>query len=387
MKYGGRLIAKIGIGIIVILLLGLCGVGKTLPKGVIPAPLTGSVVVGITTDRGTYAPGDTIKIAITVDKSCYLYLYDIDPAETVTLLFPNRFQSDPHVPAGKLVLPGKGYRLVIASPEGEETLVALASVAPIPLLVPDKKVPFRAFKLTPLEFAKKLTAVLPHGGYSTAWTQIHVYQPKGTVLISSAPEGARIYVNGDYVGTTPKALVLPAGENTVTLQKDGFRPYTQTIALADRTAAEISARLEQAPLPPPSVQTGAPLSGFLALDFGKDSLGGEFGIGQVLGVSIAARFLDDPRIDGPELVLGIRLHVPAQGTLRGILGLGIGLQERYVVAPSEVLIPESIVPEPETETRLFPSLTIGLEIHYKYGYLFGGYDLRRGLIGGMGIAF
>jgi len=387
MRYGVRLPAEIGIGILVVLLIGLCGVGKTIPKGVIPTPPGGPIAVKITTDRMTYAPGDTIKITIAVDKRCYLYLYDIDPADTVTLLFPNRFQPDPRVPPGKLALPGKGYRFVVGGPEGLETLVAVAAEAPIPALKLDKeKEAFRSFKLTPSAFAEKLKSSLPKNGYTTAWTQITVYQPKGTLLIDSDPEGAEIYANGHYVGKTPKAITIPAARTTITLKKAGFIPYSKTIELTDKTVAEISARLEQAPLQPPTGGETA-LPGFLFLDIGRTSLAGEFGITRTIGMYVGARFLDDRALDGPEWELGLRAHIPTTENVRVILGGGIGAQERYLVPPAGETIPQRISIESEIKTVIFPDVMLGLELDLQYGLLFGGYDLRRGPILGIGISF
>ncbi len=379
--------AKVGIGILVILMVAVVSTGETLPKGVLPAPPASSIAAKIATNRQVYAPGDEIRITVEVDKPCYLYLYDIDPAGTVTLLFPNRFQSRPRILAGKLILPGKGYRFIVKGPEGVETLVAVAAGAPIPALkVKEEKAAFRSFKLTPNAFVKKLQVTLDKSAYSTAWTQITVYQPKGTLFIDSDPKGAEIYVNGRRVGETPKAVTVPAGESTITLEKAGFLPYSTTIKLADKTAAEISTRLEKISLQPPSVaEFSAPFSGFFALDIGTDSLGGEIGIARSFGVSAAARYLDDRAIAGPEWEIGVRLHIQAVENIRVILGGGIGLRERYVVPPSGAPLPRSIIPVPETETRVFPSLTIGLELDREYEYLFGGYDLRRGLILGIGI--
>jgi len=74
MRYGRRLTAEIGIGILVILLFVLCGTGESLPKGVLPSPPAEPITVKIATDNSTYAPGAGIRITVEVDKECYLYL-------------------------------------------------------------------------------------------------------------------------------------------------------------------------------------------------------------------------------------------------------------------------------------------------------------------------
>ncbi len=389
MRYVTRSKVKASVWIIAILFTTVAATGGTLPKGVLPAPPAAPIAIRLATDKPIYAPGDEIRITIEVDKGCYLYLYDIDPAGTVSLLFPNRFQPDPYFGPGKLTLPGKGYRLVVSGPEGEETLVVVAATAPIPALkLKDEKAAFQSFKLSPQAFAARLESELKENEYSTAWTQIRVYQPKAILLIHSDPEGAAIYMDGDYVGETPKALTLPATKTTITLKKDGFQPYSKTIDLTDKAVAEISARLEEAPLQPPAGgETPPSVSGLLAVDLGQDSIGGEIGFARVFGITVGARFLDDPLSAGPEWGIGIRLHIRAAEGVRVLLGGGIAVQERYLVPPDGVPVPQKIEIEPETETAVFPDILLGLELDLGYGLLFGGYDLRRGAVIGVGISF
>ncbi len=388
MRYGIRSKVETSVWILAILFTTLAAAGGTLPKGVLPAPPAAPIAVRLTTDKPTYAPGEEIRITIEVDKPCYLYLYDIDPAGAVSLLFPNRFQPDPHFGPGKLTLPGKGYHFVVRGPEGEETLVAVAATAPIPMLkLKDEKAAFRSFKLSPKAFVEGLESELKENEYSTAWSRIRVYQPKAILLIDSAPEGAEIYIGDDYVGETPKELTLPAAETTITLKKDGFLPYSRTIDLTDKAVAEISARLEEVPHQPPTEEAASPVSGFLAVDIGQDSIGGEIGLARSFGIYLGARFLNDPTLAGPEWGIGVRLHIRAAENVRVLLGGGIALQERYLVPPVGVPTPQKIVIEPETETALFPDILLGLELDLRYGLLFGGYDLRRGAIIGIGISF
>ncbi len=369
--------------IILIPLFAFAALAGTVPKGVVPAPPDAGISVGIATDKRVYAPGDEIQIEITVGQECYLYLYDIDPAGTVTLLYPNRFQPNPKVAAGKVILPGKGYKLVVGEPEGTETLVAIASSSPVSTFVPDTKEPFKEYKITPEKFAAELQSALGNSGWSSAWTQITVYQPRSTVLIDSEPEGAEIYVNGDYIGKTPKAITIPATTVRITLKKEGFVPYSQTVELKDKTMAEISARLEQAPVTPPEEEPPHSVTGFFAVDFGRDSVGTELGFEPGIGIGISARFLADETV---EVGASIRLHLEIVDNWRVLLGVGLGLQEKPVDS-SGVPAPLAIHIEPDTETEVYPDITIGAELDLEYGIIFGGYSLRRGAIVGIGFSF
>lgn len=54
----------------------------------------------------------------------------------------------------------------------------------------------------------------------------------GLIFISARPESAEIYLNGQlHKSRTDTRLVVPAGQYTVRLQRDGYRPWNQTINL------------------------------------------------------------------------------------------------------------------------------------------------------------
>jgi TolB-like protein len=60
----------------------------------------------------------------------------------------------------------------------------------------------------------------------------------GNLVVTSAPEGAEILVDGITVGRTPKSFSrFPAGEHQVKLTKAGYAEYEQTVLIeADKTA-------------------------------------------------------------------------------------------------------------------------------------------------------
>ncbi len=58
---------------------------------------------------------------------------------------------------------------------------------------------------------------------------VHGFTPAG-IQIRSDPNGARILLDGENVGTTPKTI-LPSnrGEHTLRLEKDGYQPVETTV--------------------------------------------------------------------------------------------------------------------------------------------------------------
>jgi hypothetical protein len=78
---------------------------------------------------------DHIALTARADRNCYLYLFDIDPAGKVTVLFPNKFVVTNRLTAGQVYdLPlEKVYRLRIEGPAGPELIKAVAAEQPLPL--------------------------------------------------------------------------------------------------------------------------------------------------------------------------------------------------------------------------------------------------------------
>jgi formylglycine-generating enzyme required for sulfatase activity len=68
---------------------------------------------------------------------------------------------------------------------------------------------------------------------------------KGGVKILSDPPEAEIYLNGNMVGVTPKALVdLDADDYTLTLKKEGYKDYTKTLKIKEGMLPNINVTME-----------------------------------------------------------------------------------------------------------------------------------------------
>jgi len=89
----------------------------------------------VTTDRNEYKVNDAVVFTVTAAHECYLTLIDVDPKNVATTIFPNGFQKDNRILAGKdIVLPpiGATYRYRLDSP-GFETVIAICSTSPTPV--------------------------------------------------------------------------------------------------------------------------------------------------------------------------------------------------------------------------------------------------------------
>lgn len=87
---------------------------------------------------GIYYPGDEIRIFFEVTRDCYVVLYDIDTRGQLHVLFPFDPWQDNYVQAGRVYeLPGDwdDFALTVEGPTGYEFIQAVAS--PYPLDLPD----------------------------------------------------------------------------------------------------------------------------------------------------------------------------------------------------------------------------------------------------------
>jgi len=80
-----------------------------------------------------FLAGEQMQLAIESEVNGYLYVYDIDPAHHVTQLFPNEFEKDNKLPAGRLTKipdPKARYQFTADKPYGISTVVVLVTREP-----------------------------------------------------------------------------------------------------------------------------------------------------------------------------------------------------------------------------------------------------------------
>lgn len=61
---------------------------------------------------------------------------------------------------------------------------------------------------------------------------LDAFKTTGSIQVTSTPSGAKLYLDGAYVGTTPDTLdELTEGEYEVIIRKEGFKDYRNTVAV------------------------------------------------------------------------------------------------------------------------------------------------------------
>ena len=66
------------------------------------------------------------------------------------------------------------------------------------------------------------------------------------VAITSEPDGAEIYIDGAYEGSTPSQLSMAAGEHHVQVTRPGYRDWVRNVRISAGAKKSINAILEKA---------------------------------------------------------------------------------------------------------------------------------------------
>ncbi len=93
---------------------------------------------------------------------------------------------------------------------------------------------------TPGTYTVNLT-VTNKAGSSSATATITVKTPVGSITVTSVPEGATIWLDGENTGFATNATLtgIPAGEHVVTLKLDGYADASTTVTVGGGETAEV----------------------------------------------------------------------------------------------------------------------------------------------------
>jgi hypothetical protein len=67
----------------------------------------------------------------------------------------------------------------------------------------------------------------------------------GTVNVTSNPDGADVYADGQFVGNSPAVLKLEPGKHTVTVKLSGYKDWSREITVESGSEVRLTATLEQ----------------------------------------------------------------------------------------------------------------------------------------------
>lgn len=110
-----------------------------------PVPAPSGFTLTVAPDRPLYRIGEPINLQVTASKDCHLTVLNVDASNQTRQLFPNQFQQSSKVTGGLTVLiPGnaQGVQYLAEGPIGQETVTAICTTAPTPVVSAASSEPF-----------------------------------------------------------------------------------------------------------------------------------------------------------------------------------------------------------------------------------------------------
>ena len=225
--------------------------------------------VNVFVDRDTsgdaqpsYRIGEDIRVGVNVSEAAYVYLFNVRSSGEILQFFPNRFDvhgSDNYLPAGQTRYfpdPDAAYTFSVDGPEGLDKVIAVASKDQLDtrqLADFTQDANFASSQQSEAGFASALSIVVkpkPQDSWVTDTALFYVgsgvsaapvaptlptpsptEDAFGTLSINSQPSGADVYVDGQFVGTTPLRFGTRSGNHTVRLELAGYPAYTTQVTL------------------------------------------------------------------------------------------------------------------------------------------------------------
>ena len=150
----------------------------------------------------------------------------------------------------------KGELYVKVRPFGSEILVDGKGLGKSPLKV--KVNTGRRTLEVRREGYRKLSRTVKVGfGITTEVSDRLTAIPRGTLVVSSTPSGAEIFIGKRSVGKTPRAIRLYEGEYTVRFGKPGYKPTSRKVLVRGDRKSTVVAVLAVEPIPPGMVKVPA----------------------------------------------------------------------------------------------------------------------------------
>lgn len=207
----------------------------------------------------SYQIGDEINISVRPAEASFVYLFDVKSTGEITQIFPNRYDADNYLRAGETrTFPPSGARYVfnIAPPRGLSKVIAVASRTELDTRTlarfQNESDMFPQSTIGESGFIQSFAIVVrpvPQQDWVTDTALYYVgNRPQqaefGTLRFSSSPSGADVYLDGEFIGYTPLRFGARPGTHRVSIELEGYEPYTTSVNLRGGETLDVNARLE-----------------------------------------------------------------------------------------------------------------------------------------------
>lgn len=224
-----------------------------------PKPTKFNVDIWMNKPEGsTYNFGEKAYFYFKTNKDGYVAIYEIRPTGEMVLLFPNKYESNNYVKANqtyRVPSVGASYYFKVAPPAGKYYIQIIASTKAFPLMLQFKqmslkftfpKISDNAKNFIEGQLNVQLQSVEEWSSDMTYFFAGTVAQT-GKVTFKTSPSGANIYLDGAYIGKTPRSNVtVDAGTHTITYYLAGYEPYTKTLNVQANKSYVVYASLKPA---------------------------------------------------------------------------------------------------------------------------------------------
>ena len=208
----------------------------------------------------TYAFGDKIQIFFQVSQDSYVKLYNYDAEGRVKIIFPNQYSPHNFVRAGETKSiegiidpnsrPGIEYVQGFATTrpitfnEKEENLISKEFM---PEVSPDYKKQTQTFK--------GIIVSLPPTAWVSSNLLSYMVRPitppppppptyYGRIIVTSQPQGAKVYLDNVYKGVTPLNLDrVTSGQHHIKLVMAGYQDWSNYVSFSPSRTTTVSADL------------------------------------------------------------------------------------------------------------------------------------------------
>lgn len=237
------------------------------PQSIVVNPVP-SFDVEVFTDRDNsgdqtpvYNIGDNISIGVRPSEDAYIYLFNVRSNGVVDQILPNRLDADGEnnfVRGGqtKLFPPqGARYNFQVDGPRGLDKVIAVASKTQLDtsqLAQFRGEEDFASSNLSESGFADTLSIIVRPIGQEQWVTDTALFyvgqRPSAPVFgrlnITSSPNRAEAYVDGQFVGFTPVRFGTRSGQHTVEVRLDGYETFNTTVNVQGGRSNPVNANLQ-----------------------------------------------------------------------------------------------------------------------------------------------
>jgi len=264
----GKIFACIFVALIVFLWLGISGINfaqspspeeveKMKSIQIINPHPPFSLRLWLDKERGaTYAPGEKIKISFQTSRDSFVTLYNYDTEGRVKIIFPNQYSPHNFVRAGQ-IHSVEGLIDPHTRP-GMEYIQGFATTTPRLIGDKEKNLISKEFMPEISKSYKTFTNIIKGIIISmppTTWTSSNIlgYTVRpitppptnyGRIIATSQPQGAKVYLDNVYRGTTPLNLDRVAtGQHQIKLAMEGYQDWSSFISVSPSRTTTVSADL------------------------------------------------------------------------------------------------------------------------------------------------